>query len=81
MKPFLVLATALLLSACTDAKGARRVLEDAGYQQVRTTGYALFGCGEGDVFHTAFEATAPSGRTARGVVCSGWFKGRTIRLK
>ena len=39
---------------------------------IRTTGYAWFGCGDGYTFHTGFYATNQQGKEVSGVVCSGW---------
>lgn len=75
----LALTVLLALSACTDPKAARKALEDQGYTSIITKGYAFMGCGKGDVFSTSFEAISMAGKTVKGVVCGGWFKGSTIR--
>jgi hypothetical protein len=72
----------LILGGCTDTDGARDALEAAGYRNVQTTGYAFFGCGGGDSYHTAFTAIGQNGRMVTGVVCAGWGlfgKASTIR--
>lgn len=77
----LLLMFASLMAGCTDTGRATRVLADAGYKSVRLTGYSFLLCGKDDDFSTGFEATSPSGALVSGAVCSGWFKGATIRLK
>jgi hypothetical protein len=62
---------------------ATRVLEDAGYKNIKITGYRWTGCGEDDSQHTGFEALGQAGRSVTGVVCSSWglfVKGATVRL-
>jgi len=66
--------------ACTSPERATQTLLAQGYTQVETTGYAYFDCGRDDIFATGFEATAPSGQRVEGAVCSGLFKGNTVRL-
>ncbi len=81
MKRLLICIIGLsLLTACSDATAAKRALEDAGYTEVRTTGHSFWGCGQGDTYKTGFNAVGPTGRAVKGVVCSGWMKGATIRL-
>lgn len=75
-----VLVAAVSLSACTAPNQAKRILEAQGYTNVETGGYGLFKCGQDDAFATNFTATSPSGTTVSGTVCSGWFKGSTIRF-
>lgn len=71
---------ACLLAACTSHTDAQRALEGAGYTQIETGGRAWFACSKDDAFATRFTATGPTGRRVSGAVCSGWFKGSTIRL-
>jgi hypothetical protein len=66
--------------ALTTPDRATQTLLAQGYTEVRTTGYAYFDCGKGDLFATAFEATSPSGQRVEGAVCSGLLKGNTVRL-
>lgn len=75
-----IAAAALLLIACDDPDGARRALKAAGMTDIRTEGYAWLGCGKDDTFKTRFTATNPRGERVSGVVCTGWFKGGTIRF-
>jgi len=75
-----LIASSVILSACSDADGARQTLEQMGYTNIQVTGYSLFGCDERDTFRTAFTAISPNGTPVDGVVCSGWFKGNTVRF-
>jgi hypothetical protein len=80
---FIVALAALSLAACTDSKDATRVLTEAGYTDIHTTGYQYFGCSEHDNIHTGFRAKGPTGQTVSGVVCSGYGmfgKSNTIRI-
>lgn len=70
---------AVTLAGCSSADEATRALSGAGYKNITTTGYRVFGCDEKDEWHTGFEATGPNGQRVTGVVCSGVFKGATIR--
>jgi hypothetical protein len=80
MRYVLALVAALALSACTDTKGAQDALEDAGYTQIKITGYQFFACSQDDTYATGFEATSSAGHRVSGVVCAGFlFKGATIR--
>lgn len=76
----LIIAAALVLSACTDASTARRAVEAVGLTEVRTTGYRFWGCSQDETFRTGFEARNAQGRAVTGVVCSDWFKGATVRF-
>lgn len=75
-----IIAIPLLLAACTAPDASRRALEDAGYEDIKTTGYSgPFRCDEKDKFATGFEATNSKGKRVHGVVCCGFVKGCTIR--
>jgi hypothetical protein len=63
----------------SDPEGARRAIEAAGYRNIAITDARMFGCGEGDFYHTGFTATGPTGIEMSGVVCGGMGKGNTIR--
>lgn len=84
MKPAALLITGLsacALLGCTDAPGAQRALESAGYTDIHIGGYAWMDCdGKSDTFATRFYALGPSGLRVKGAVCSGLFKGKTIRI-
>jgi len=80
MKKLFIIASIILLSACSKPDAARSALAASGYTNIVTTGYAFFGCDEKDAFHTGFEAKGANGQQVTGVVCAGWFKGSTIRV-
>ncbi len=76
-----ILCLSVALSACSDPKAARRALDDAGFTDIETLGWAfLGGCSDKDTFVTRFRAKNAKGKTVEGVVCNGWFKGSTIRF-
>lgn len=77
MRLVILLTTCFALAGCTDVEGAKRALEAEGFEKVSITGYRFFGCGKED-FHTGFRACRGA-KCTTGVVCSGWFKGGTIR--
>lgn len=85
MKRLAVIALVVAIAGCsafTDPEDATRVLENAGYTQVKMTGYQFMACSKDDTYHTGFEATAPNGKRVRGTVCAGfWFKNSTIRFE
>ncbi|KLI64474.1 hypothetical protein [Aurantiacibacter marinus] len=66
--------------ACTSPDRATQTLLAQGYTDIQTTGYAYFDCGSDDIIATAFQANGPSGQRVEGAVCSGFFKGNTVRL-
>lgn len=70
---------AIALSGCTDAEGARKALDGAGYTDIQIKGYSMFSCGKDDTYATEFSAKGPTGKPVEGVVCKGMFKGSTIR--
>ena len=80
MKIFTIIL-AMIFMSCSSSDEAKETLSLAGYTQIKTTGYSVFGCGEDDKFRTGFVAISPNGRKVEGVVCSGFFKGATIRIK
>lgn len=67
------------LVACSDAPTTERILRQHGYTNIKTTGYSWVSCGKDDSFATGFTANTQTGARVSGVVCSGWFKGATIR--
>lgn len=80
MKIIAILIAAACVAACSSSDDATRALNAAGFTDITTHGYAVFGCSDSDDFATKFEATSPSGKRVTGVVCSGVFKGATIRF-
>jgi chloramphenicol 3-O-phosphotransferase len=75
----LIAMLAFLLAGCTSSDEAIRALSAAGYTNIQITGYQFLGCDEKDTFHTGFVARGANGQAIEGVVCSGIFKGATIR--
>lgn len=75
----LLLCLVAMLSGCTDEPNTRRVLENDGFKNIQITGWRPFTCDEKDSFATGFIAEK-NGRTVTGCVCSGIFKGHTIRF-
>lgn len=59
---------AILLAGCTSSDEAIRAVESMGMKNVQTTGYRVFGCSDGDSFHTGFVATSTEGKQVSGVV-------------
>lgn len=82
MRKLLAAAVAVfLLVGCTDETGARHALRSAGLHPTEVGGYGWFGCdSKSDFFSTKFTAMNPEGELVSGVVCSGFFKGKTIRF-
>jgi hypothetical protein len=80
-KIILIAIIAVVSTSCTNKKGAEQALLDAGYHPIKVGGYAWFGCGEDDFYHTKFEAyNSDSTRIVKGQVCQGLLKGKTIRI-
>lgn len=80
MKKLLLTLTLLALTGCTNADKATSVLHKQGYTDIEITGYDFFACSEDDFYATGFEAKTVTGEHISGTVCSGMFKGNTIRL-
>lgn len=74
---FVIAATTL--SGCTQPDQAIQVLTRDGYTEIYIEGYDWFGCSEDDTFRTKFSAIK-NGQKVQGVVCSGYFKGSTVRV-
>lgn len=80
MKTKIILfASVMVLVGCTAPERTERVLQEQGYTDIQIKGFSWLSCSD-DVFRTKFEAKSPSGYEIKGAVCSGWFKGNTIRL-
>ena len=77
---FPVAILSILLSSCTDPTGATRLLESQGYSEIQTHGYGWFKCSKGDTFSTYFSAVNLNKKGVTGTVCSGIFKGATVRF-
>lgn len=81
MKNFIVaMAVVFALFGCYRPDQAKEVLGKQGFTNIETHGWSPFGCGEEDTFTTKFSATSPIGEHVTGVVCSGFFKGATVRF-
>lgn len=81
MKNFIMVSLlSLFLFSCTDEAATLRTLDNAGYSDVQTKGYSLWGCSDRDTFQTKFIARNYLGKKVSGVVCCGWFKKCTIRF-
>jgi major membrane immunogen (membrane-anchored lipoprotein) len=76
----IIIALALLLTACTDEDKTRRTLEESGFTDITTGGYDFMACSDSDSFHTHFTATNAQGRRVKGTVCCGWIKSCTVRF-
>ena len=75
---------ALILTSCTDSSDflkGKKQLENQGYTDIVSTGYSAFCCGEEDTFSTGFKAKDRNGDEVKGCICSGAFKGITIRFE
>lgn len=57
----------------------QRILEQQGYTDVRYTGVNFWGCGHGDIRRDQFTVSNTKS-TFPVTVCSGMFKGYTIRF-
>ena len=80
MKKMLIVLMSFGIMGCTSPEPSKKLLSSMGYTNIELTGYVVFGCGEHDVFRTGFTAKSPNGSSVDGVVCSGWFKGSTVRF-
>jgi len=81
MKRLLILAAALSLAGCSTPPGtARESVEAMGLHDIQVGGIDLLGCGKDDFVGRNFTAKNSEGRTVKGVVCTGMFKGATVRF-
>jgi hypothetical protein len=80
-KGVFIISVIIASSGCTNPDTATQALLDAGYSDIEITGYSFFGCSEDDTFKTGFIAKSARGKDVKGVVCSGFLKGSTIRTK
>ena len=70
----------IFVYGCTDAPKARSVLNSQGFKEVNITGYNFMACSKDDFYSTGFTATTSAGTRVSGTVCTGLFKGSTIRF-
>lgn len=80
LKTMRYLILIVLLASCTAPTRSEQTLRDAGFTDVKITGYSPFMCGQDDDFSTGFIAANPSGKAVEGTVCCGFMKGCTIRF-
>jgi hypothetical protein len=62
---------------------ATRILTEQNFSEITIKPWGIqnvFGCSQDDIFRTRFRAKNMSGKTVNGVVCSGFFKGSTVRV-
>jgi hypothetical protein len=79
----LLVLIVLEIRGCSgDAATARRIVEDAGYHDVKIGGPKRLSCGGDDLASNTFTATSTTGRTVHGVVCCGLlWKNCTMRVR
>lgn len=71
----------LTMTGCTvNREDAVRALEAQGMKDVRIGGYSFWGCSDKDTFKSSFKAVGANGKPVSGTVCSGVFKGITVRF-
>jgi hypothetical protein len=74
-----LLALVATVSACEgDKDQIGRALAAEGCTSVNLTGYDPWGCSDSDTYSCGFTAVR-NGQKVKGVVCSGAWKGATIR--
>lgn len=75
-----LLLVGILTPGCTDATTATKALQAQGFTEVHIIGWGgPWECSDSDQFSTRFSAKNPQGQQVEGTVCSGWFKGATVR--
>lgn len=77
-----LLGAVLLAAGCeADRKKVKAILEVEGCTDVEFLPIKIFsGCSDDDSFQNQFRCRrGPDRREVRGVVCSGWLKGATVR--
>lgn len=77
----IIILSIIECSSVTDFDKAEIQLQLQGYTDIKNTGYDPFCCDRNDRFSTGFTAKDKSGRETSGCICSGIFKGITIRFK
>jgi len=81
-KSLAAIVVLLLCTSCAPSEvftKSEQTIADQGYSQIQYEGWAWFSCGEEDQFALKYSAIARSGRPVILAVCSGWFKGVTLR--
>lgn len=79
-KTIIALFFCVITFSCTDGDNATRILKEQGYTNIVITGHGFWSCSKDDIFSTEFSAVSPTGITVKGVFCSGFTKGGTIRF-
>lgn len=80
-KLFFFSIVSICLFSCTDKKSAKKALLDSGFHPIEVGGYGWFDGSKDYIFKTRFKAYSPdSSRIVSGCVCSGLFKGSTVRI-
>ncbi|MDB5722579.1 MAG: hypothetical protein JWP15_3197 [Alphaproteobacteria bacterium] len=74
------LAALALVLAHAPVDSMAHAVEAFGFDDVRVSGFAWLGCGEGDVFRRKWSAQRRGGERVQGVVCGGLTKGWTVRI-
>ena len=79
-KIYIVTLLSFMLASCgVDPVAGERALKAQGVTDVKISGWAWFGCAEDDSFRSNFTGTGSDGKPVSGTLCSGWFKGITVR--
>lgn len=83
MKKALIISILVLMGCSSedDFQKGKRQLELQGYTNIESTGYDWFCCSDKDTYSTGFKAMAKDSTIVEGCICSGVFKGVTIRFK
>lgn len=74
-----IIAAVMFFTGNVDTSRALRALGAQGVTNVTLTGYKFFGCDSREYHSTGFKGTGANGKPVSGVVCSGVFKGVTVR--
>lgn len=77
--PVAILGVFFLTTGCKKESDVAKYAKIEKWESYKTTGTCWFSCGEGDLYMTSFEATK-DGERFSGCVCSGIFKGATLRI-
>jgi hypothetical protein len=79
MKKLIIITALLVTTACTKESDVAKYAKIEKWDSYEILGYSFFGCGEKDLFRTEFRAVK-NGQEFTGIMCSGLFKGATLRL-
>ena len=80
MKKILPIAIIFSLCSCSNPSESRRTLENSGYSDIETDGFAPLSCCKDDFYSTKFKARNTKGQMVEGVVCGAPLKGYTVRF-